>query len=173
MKNRLSAICMATLLALSGPVSAQVSSGGDFRLEQAVIAGGGGTSTDSTATIFRLDGTIGQNTAGTQMTGGDFSQVGGFWAFRPLSPTAASVPISGRVAMRNGRGISGAVVVLTDLNGATRMVVTNTFGNFRFDGIAVGQTIVLSVEHRRYAFETAVLAFDISDAVDDINFVAQ
>lgn len=173
MRNRLSAILVTTLLALFGSASAQVSSGGDFRLEQSVIAGGGGTSADTTGTVFRLDATIGQNTAGTQMTGGDFSQVGGFWAFRPMSPTAASVPVSGRVQLADGRGVSGAFLTLTDLSGNARFAITNTFGYFRFEGVAVGQTIVLSVEHRRYRFANSVMALDIADAVDDIHFVAQ
>jgi hypothetical protein len=40
------------------------------------IAGGSGTSANGP---YRVSGTIGQPAAGTQMTGGDFALVGGFW----------------------------------------------------------------------------------------------
>ena len=41
------------------------------------VAGGGGVSTNAT---YQLSGTIGQPDASAQMTGGNYSVTGGFWA---------------------------------------------------------------------------------------------
>ena len=45
-----------------------------------------------------------------------FSLTGGFWPEAPLTPTAASAAISGRVVDRNGRGVS---MVAVSLSGGT------------------------------------------------------
>ncbi|HXF43685.1 MAG TPA: delta-60 repeat domain-containing protein, partial [Pyrinomonadaceae bacterium] len=51
-----------------------------------------------------------------------------------LSPSAGGVTISGRVyATGGGRGLLGATVVLTDMNGNERTTLSSTFGYFRFD----------------------------------------
>src|SRR3989442_3797566 len=47
-----------------------------FDLSRNVIAGGGGTSSNGSV---RLDGTIGQQTAGATSSNGQFSLTGGFW----------------------------------------------------------------------------------------------
>ena len=55
-----------------------------------MVAGGGGSSTGGT---LKIDGTIGQAAVGTTMSGGQFSQTGGFW--QPLSgatPTPSPSP---------------------------------------------------------------------------------
>ena len=59
-------------------------SGGGYDLRQNVVAGGGNTSTGSGN--LQISGTVGQPAAGTQMSGGAFTQIGGFW------PAIQSVP---------------------------------------------------------------------------------
>src|SRR5438876_1482508 len=51
-------------------------SGGSFVIQKSVIAGGGDRSSGGT---FIVDGTIGQNLAGVQSTGGTFDLRSGFW----------------------------------------------------------------------------------------------
>lgn len=71
------------------------------------IDGGGGTSTGG---LYTLSGTIGQPDAGTPMSGGSFSIVGGFWA--------AGSPIPGCVADfddGSGTGTPDSAVTIDDL----------------------------------------------------------
>jgi curli biogenesis system outer membrane secretion channel CsgG len=55
--------------------------GGDFALEKATIAAGGGQSNGGD---FIVTGSIGQHDANTASTGGDFALSGGFWVAKPL-----------------------------------------------------------------------------------------
>jgi hypothetical protein len=84
----------------------------------------------------------------------------------PLAPTAANVSISGRVI--NGvRGISRAVVLLTDDNGNVRRATTNPFGYFRFDEVESGRIYVVSVASKTHSFspQTITAEENISDLV--------
>lgn len=73
------------------------------------------------------------------------------------SPTAAEVSVSGRVLNSGGRGLTNAVVVLTDGNGVSRTAVTGTFGYFRFDEVDSGTFCVLTVSSKRYQFEPVLV----------------
>lgn len=101
-----------------------------------------------------------------------FSLTGGFWPEAPLTPTAASAAISGRVVDRNGRGVS---MVAVYLSGGTftqpRVVSTNALGRFVFEGVRVGQFYVLSVSDRRRSFSPDHLIFDLSDDLNDVEFI--
>jgi hypothetical protein len=88
-----------------------------------------------------------------------------------LAPTAASVAIGGRVLTPVGSGLSGAVVSLVDSTGQTRTARTNPFGYYRFDEIAVGNTIVLNVASKRYTFAPQVVT--VIDSIEDLDFVSQ
>ena len=87
-----------------------------------------------------------------------------------FAPTAAEVSISGRVLTANGRGISGAVVVLTDQNGTTRTARTSAFGHFRFEEVEAGQTYVVTVVSKHYQFAPQVIS--VSEDITDLNFMA-
>lgn len=80
-------VCIALCLALVPSVLSQ--SGGSLDLRQNVIAGGGNTSTGSGN--LQISGTVGQPAAGTQMSGGTFTQVGGFWP--AIQGLPASMPV--------------------------------------------------------------------------------
>lgn len=62
-----------------------------LQITPSVIAGGGGSSQSGT---LKIEGTIGQSAVGTQMTGGQFSQIGGFWppSAAAVSPTPTPSP---------------------------------------------------------------------------------
>jgi hypothetical protein len=87
-----------------------------------------------------------------------------------LAPTAASVSVSGRVVV-DGRGLTNAVVSLTDQSGTTRTVRTNTFGYYRFTEIAAGQTYIASVISKRYQFAPQPVM--VTDQITDLNFTAE
>jgi hypothetical protein len=86
-------------------------------------------------------------------------------------PTAAAVSISGRVLTPQGRGVSRAQVYLTNQNGEILSRRTSTFGHYRFDDIAAGQTVVISVVSKRYSFAPQVL--NASEGITDLDFTAQ
>lgn len=93
------------------------------------------------------------------------------WAIGNLAPTAAGVSVSGRILTSGRNGIRNAVVTLTDQAGITRSAITSAFGYYRFDDIAAGQTVVISVASKRYQFEPR--AVDVSDNVIDLDLIAQ
>jgi hypothetical protein len=69
-----------------------------FALSSAVIAGGGGL---SAAANVEMEATVGQATAGTTLTGGQFSMQTGFWA----PPSAKLVNISTRLPVQGGDNV--------------------------------------------------------------------
>ncbi len=153
-------------------VAAQVATGGTFRLEQTVIAGGGGTSADAGGNVFRLEGTIGEAVAGANSTGAPFSVKGGFLsAAQPLAPTAAAVSISGRVVTSGGGGLVNARVTLTAADGTSQTVLTRKTGAFVFNDVNAGETYFISVASRRYTF--AVQVFSVMENLTGIEFVGQ
>lgn len=78
--------------------------------------------------------------------------------FVMLAPTAAGVSVSGRVLNHGRHPLRNVLVTLTDLNGASRRISTNTFGYFRFDDVRVGESYVLSANSRRYSFQSQILS---------------
>jgi len=88
-----------------------------------------------------------------------------------LSPTAAEVPVSGRVVTANGVGVRGAIVSITDSLGNSRSFTTGAFGYYRFAGIEAGQTYTVTVTSKRYNFASRVITLD--DAVEGLDFIAE
>lgn len=174
MKNKLYKIFSLSglVLALTAiSISAQVSSGGSYTLNQTVVAGGGGTSNDAVNNNYKIEGTGGQPSAGTQSMGGTYTTRGGFWSPNPFAPTAAGASISGNVIGIEGVGIRNVIVTLT---GGTLIVPrttrTNTFGNFTFEDIEVGQTYVIRVQSKKYGFPQDSQVFTLLDNISDISF---
>ncbi len=90
-----------------------------------------------------------------------------------LSTTAANGHISGRVTTADGNGIRNAKVILSgnSFNG-TRVATTSSFGNFTFDGLATGETYVVTVNSKRYTFTVPSRVVSLIDNVVDANFIA-
>lgn len=89
-----------------------------------------------------------------------------------LTPTAATVSISGRVMTSSGMGISKAVVAITDESGNTRTVLTNPFGYYQFTDVSVGETYLLSVKGKRHRFQGDVRLLSVTGDMEEINFIA-
>lgn len=153
------------------PVSAAAQTGGTFDLSHNVIAGGGGRSVGGQ---FTVEGTAGQNLAGTLSGSDTFRLRGGFWAFEALVPTAASASISGRILTANNAGVGDVKLVLR--NPSTGEIFFNTisspFGHYRFDEIEVGQTYILTVSSKRFTFEQNSRTFTLLDELTDFDFIA-
>lgn len=155
--------------AVISPLKAQT--GGTYDLSHNVIAGGGGS--QSIGGTFTVDGTVGQSLAGMVSSGGGYSLRGGFWAFQPAAPTAASSSISGRIRTDDGRGIRNVRLTLTNpLSGEILAALSSLFGYYRFDNVGVGQIYILSVNSKRYRFEPDLRVIILLDELTDEDFIA-
>lgn len=92
--------------------------------------------------------------------------------FRALAPTAATVSVSGRITTAGGGGIGNVSVTLITISGSSISARTNPLGYYRFEGVAVGQTVVISVSSKRYSFSPDTRSLSVVDDLTDIDFVA-
>ncbi|HEX8266289.1 MAG TPA: carboxypeptidase-like regulatory domain-containing protein [Pyrinomonadaceae bacterium] len=85
-----------------------------------------------------------------------------------MAASIASVSIGGRVLAKNGRGISRAVVNLTESNGNVRYAFTNPSGYYYFNNVKVSETYDLEVKHKQYSFAPRVLF--VGGQLSNLNF---
>ncbi|HSK74170.1 MAG TPA: LamG-like jellyroll fold domain-containing protein, partial [Pyrinomonadaceae bacterium] len=88
-----------------------------------------------------------------------------------LSPTAATVSVSGRV-LAKGRGIAGARISIANSAGDVKTTTTNSFGYFRLNGIQAGETYIFEVKDKRYRFANNPRILFIGEDFADLNFTA-
>ncbi len=88
-----------------------------------------------------------------------------------IIPTAASVQVGGRVMTNGGRGLANAGVLLTDASGTTRTARTSSFGYYRFDEVAVGQTVFVRIVSKETIFAPRFVS--VTDAINDLDFVEE
>jgi hypothetical protein len=88
-----------------------------------------------------------------------------------VAPTSAAVLVGGRVFAPDGRGLKNARVILTDSQGNTRTTLSTSFGYFRFDGVEIGQTYILSVSSKAYIFEPQLV--QVFEEITELNLIAQ
>lgn len=167
--EKIFSLIIAFMFLSCGIASAQIAEGGSFTLEQSVIATGGGKSSGGN---FVVEGTNAQAIAGTRSADSTKGLHGGFWNGSPLAPTAANVSIGGRVLTAEGQGIRNALVTLTDGGGAIHTTVTGTFGYYNFAEIQIGQTVIVSVTAKRYAFAQPAVVLSLTENVSEINFIS-
>ena len=109
---------------------------------------------------------------------GSFTQaitgcVGGGWGLELFGSTAAGASVSGRVTTADGRGIRNAQVVITGNSLAQPIVATTgSFGYFTFEGLATGETFVVTVNSQRHTFSTPSRVISLVDNIADLDFVA-
>ncbi len=84
-------------------------------------------------------------------------------------PSAASVSVSGKVLTADERGLSNAIVSLTDENGITRTMRTSSFGYYCFEEIEAGQTVVINVRSKQLQFAPRVLT--VNEDLADVDFL--
>jgi hypothetical protein len=143
--------------------------GGDFTLGKSVTAGGGGETQNPAP--FAAAVTSGQAVAGGRSQAGQFTLYTGFWA-PDFVPTAAAVTIGGQVLTSSGAGIRNVSVTLTDDSGASRTVGTAAFGYYRFTGVEVGRTYIVSIRAKRYNFAQPTLVLTVNEELREVNFYA-
>jgi hypothetical protein len=89
-----------------------------------------------------------------------------------VSPTAATVTVSGRVVTPQGRGIRNVVVTMTDSIGNTRTATSSSSGYYRFIDVPAGETYIFTARGKRFSFRQNSQVRSIVEDIDDINFVA-
>jgi hypothetical protein len=99
--------------------------------------------------------------------------VAGGWGLQFLAPTAANVSVSGQVRTRK-TPISNTTVMITGGNlTAPLFTKTNNFGNYQFEGLAVGETYVVTVVSKRYNFPQSSIVVSLEDSVTGADFEAE
>lgn len=123
------------------------------------LSGAGGTSyVDASGTnATRTDGAAG---ASTRLNG----------SVSVAATTAATVSIGGRVLINTKRGLSNAVVYLTEADGIVHQTRTNAFGYYRFADISAGQTVTIRIVSKHYQFAAQVVT--VTGEIEDLNFAA-
>lgn len=127
----------------------------------------GGTNANGTWSLYIRDD---NNSFQSLGLGG---QIAGGWGLQFLPPSAASVSISGQV--RAGKSaIAGAIITLTGGNlTEPRTTRTNSFGNYKFEGITAGETYVVTVAAKRYNFPQPSIVLNTEDNVTNADFEAE
>ncbi len=128
--------------------------------------------------FFQIVDTDVRDQAGTPIitvyNGTNSGNNGANWVFDSncFAPTAAGVSISGRVMDAAGNGIASTRIVMVDAEGVSRVAVTSLGGFYKFDEVAAGQTVLLTVNSRRFHFSNQTQLVVISDNLTAINFTA-
>jgi hypothetical protein len=87
------------------------------------------------------------------------------------APTAASVPVSGRVFAGKGSGVARANVTMTDDSGKTETARTNNFGYYRFESVEVGKTYTVTVSGK--GINPISQLVTVNDAMENLDFFIQ
>lgn len=88
-----------------------------------------------------------------------------------LQSSAAQVSVRGRVLTGYGIPLQRGIVTLTNSEGNSDYVYTNSFGYYRFDNLPVGSIYTLNVRAKGYTFDPQVLM--LSEEMYDFNILAQ
>jgi hypothetical protein len=76
-------------------LAAALSQAQTYSIDWYKVAGGGGASAGTNgSTVYSITGTVGQQDAGTAMTGGNYSLTGGFWSLIALVQSAGAPTLS-------------------------------------------------------------------------------
>ena len=154
-------------------ITLSTNSGQDFPIELAASVPNTGS---ATFTVPNNTPIVMTARVKVEATGGNFTPGNTFFDINntnfaiTAAPTAAGVSVSGRILSANGRGISNALVTVTDQSGAARTTRTNAFGFYRFSDVDAGQTYIFNVSHKRYRFSTRVTS--ITEDVSGFDFTA-
>jgi trimeric autotransporter adhesin len=78
-----------------------------------------------------------------------------------LAPTAATATVRGRLLTPTGRGLMNAYVDLTNTNtGEIKRVRSTSLGYFNFQDLPTGNFYIISVQSKRYQFNTQSFTLD-------------
>ena len=85
-----------------------------------------------------------------------------------MAPTSANAIVGGRVFDTEGDPLGRATITITNGAGQSASARTNGFGYYRFEGVQVGETYVLSVIHKLYSYTPRTVT--VGDSINDMDF---
>jgi len=110
------------------------------------------------------------STGASAIVAAEFDQI----YFTPMSVSAATVNVGGRVTNSRGSGIGNVTVSINGGSLSEAMYArTSPFGYFTFDGIPAGQIYIVTVASKQYTFNPASQVVEVQDSVSDVSFVSQ
>ncbi len=90
--------------------------------------------------------------------------------FTITGPSAATVAVQGRILTPQGRGIGRATIRITGTNGLSRNVLSSSFGYYSFGNLEAGQSYVITVAKKGFAFNSQAVA--VNDNLSGVDFTA-
>lgn len=148
----------------------QVSTGGQYSIDQDAIVNGGGQSTSKSA--YAINSSFGQTPIGSS-SGGAYYHRSGFWS-DIFFAAAPNYSVGGRViGPFGGRSVTGAVVSLVSVDGAEqRSMITRRDGLYLFTDVPSGKGYIVSVQSRRFQYDPASQFISLLDNISDLDFQA-
>lgn len=139
------------------------------------LVGGTRAAAQSCTVTVKVRGTVGGTYLNTTGNVASFEGFVGTTASSTLNVsvlTASELSISGRVTTAEGRGIRGAVVTITGNSLTSPInVITGINGTYSVEGLAAGETYIVTVRSRRFAFESPSRVVTLIDNVTDADFI--
>jgi hypothetical protein len=71
------------------------------------------------------------------------------------------------------RGIRSVSITLTDSAGNQRAAQTTSFGYYRFDDVAAGETVTITAKARRFKFVQSSIVRTTNESVSNADFVSE
>lgn len=156
-------ILLLVLLAAAFTATAQ------YQIEEYVIASAGGQVDGG---VYTATTTVGQTVAGGFTAASPYQIYAGFLHPTTEFRTAAVIEISGRVAAYDGRGVPSATITLIDGAGIVRVATTDSAGYYKFVGVSVGMTCILTVRAEPYSFAQPSIVVSAYDDLSGIDFIS-
>lgn len=138
----------------------------------AVLVKGGGNQSGTNAYPYNPPLSADTGLHAPDAPSGDYANVSHVEFCYNFAPTSAGATVGGKVTTAKGRGLSRAVVSMTDLAGNSRIALTNTFGYYRFSDVDAGSTYTVKVltKNRSLSFNTQVVT--VFEDMSEVNFAA-
>lgn len=90
-----------------------------------------------------------------------------------IHSTVGQASIYGRIVDANGRGISGARVMILDASTQeTQTALTNGFGIYSFNNLPAGNVYSVTAQHKRFTFQPNMQSIELLGDREDVNFVS-
>lgn len=87
------------------------------------------------------------------------------------TPSAAMVNVGGRVTTASGRGISKALIKMTNVEGIARTTYTTSSGYYNFANVKVGQVLIFGINHQSSKFHQPVQVISLMDQMTALDFI--
>lgn len=139
-----------------------------FNADGSLFFSGNGASRNITS--FKVDGTTGifsDQIVGEVNSLGTAGSLAGM-EYVSFDAPGEAVSVAGRVMDTNTAGAPRALVTFTDEGGTSVTAVTNTFGNYKVDGLMTGRTYTVTITQRRNVILTEPL--ELKGELSDLNF---